>query len=59
MDILVAILRKLIFIALLLGTYELIDRFLLKAFDTAQVIKDDPKAIALLLGLLACAIALA
>ena len=54
-----AILRKLIFVALLLGTYELIDHALLRGFNTPEVLKDDPKAIALLLGMLAIAVAVA
>lgn len=58
-DIYVAILRKVIFILLLLGTYVVVDRTLLPGFHTPEVLKDDAKAIALLLGLLSLAVALA
>ncbi|MGD0012921.1 MAG: hypothetical protein ABSD56_00635 [Bryobacteraceae bacterium] len=59
MEMGIAILRKVIFIVLLLISYEVIDRGFLGGFDTATVLKNDPKAIALLLGLLAVAVALA
>jgi hypothetical protein len=55
----VAILRKVVFILLLLITYLVIDRGLLNGFDTPKVLADDPKAIGVLLGLLAVAVALA
>jgi len=55
----IAILRKVIFIALLLVTYVVIDRGLLNNFNTAEVLKDDAKAISVLLGLFALAVALA
>lgn len=55
----IALLRKALFLAMLLGAYLFVDRRLLRRFDTAEAIKDDPKAIALLLGLLAVAAALA
>ena len=54
-----AMLRKIIFMALLYGGYKVIDNFYFQAFDTDEVIKDDPKAIAVLLGLFAIALALA
>lgn len=59
MDILLAILRKVIFIALVFGAWRIFDVYYCKAFDTDEVLKDDAKAIAILLGLLAIAIALA
>jgi hypothetical protein len=55
----IAILRKVIFIGLLLLTYVVMDRGFLSGFSTPGVLKDDPKAIALLLGLLSVAVALA
>jgi hypothetical protein len=55
----IAILRKLIFIGLLLLTYLLVDRLVLPGFNTPKVISGDPKAIAVLLGLLSVAVALA
>jgi hypothetical protein len=58
-EILLAILRKAIFIALIVITYWGVDRFLFDGFDTVKELKGDPKAIALLLGLLAVAAALA
>lgn len=57
--ILTAVIRKLLFILVLLGTYLVFDRLLLRGFNTPEVLKDDPKAIAVLLGLLAVAVALA
>ncbi len=57
-DIFVAILRKALFTALLYGAYVFIDRLELAAFNTAELLKNDPKAAALLLGLLSIAIAL-
>jgi hypothetical protein len=54
-----AILRKCVFIALLLAAYEIIDHVFLRGFKTPEVLADDPKAIALLLGMLAVAVALA
>jgi hypothetical protein len=55
----IAVLRKVIFIALLLMTYAVVDRWILRGFDTAQEVRDDPKAIAVLLGLLSIAVAMA
>jgi hypothetical protein len=54
-----AIARKLIFVVLLFGSYEIFDHFMLHGFSTPEVLKNDAKAIALLLGLLAVAVALA
>ncbi|MDM7320235.1 MAG: hypothetical protein P3W91_000735 [Fervidobacterium sp.] len=53
-----AILRKLIFAVMLFALYKAIDRFEFKAFDTDEVLKDDAKAIAILLGAIAIALAL-
>lgn len=55
----IALLRKVLFIALLLGTYLLVDRKLLPGFNTPEVIKHDPKAVAVLLAGLAIAVSLA
>ncbi len=57
-EVLVAILRKALFIGLLYGAYFFLDRFELAAFNTAELLKNDPKAAALLLGLLSIAVAL-
>jgi hypothetical protein len=57
--ILIAILRKLIFMGMLFGVFRLIDIFYLKAFDTDEVIKDDPKAIAIIIAGIALALAFA
>jgi hypothetical protein len=54
----IAILRKVIFIIILILTYFVVDKGILHGFDTPKAIKDDPKAISLLLGLLGIAIAL-
>ena len=59
MDILLAILRKILVMALVFAGWRLFDYFYCKGFDTDEVLKDDPKAIALLLGLFAIAMALA
>jgi hypothetical protein len=58
-EIAIAIMRKVIFIALILITHYGVDRFLLNGFDTAKELKGNAIAIALLLGLLAVAVALA
>jgi hypothetical protein len=55
----IAVLRKLIFILLLLVAYLVIDRGLLHGFKTHELLKDDARAVALLLGLLGLAVALA
>jgi len=57
--ILTAIARKVIFMALLFGAYKFIDNFYFKAFDTDVVIKENPIAISILLGLFAVALAFA
>ena len=57
-DILVALLRKGLFAVLLFMVYFAFDRIEMKGFSTREVLKDDPKAIALLFGLLAVAVAL-
>lgn len=59
MDIVMAMLRKGIFAIMVTGGFILFDKFYLTGFDTWEVIKDDPKAIALLLGLVAIAISFA
>lgn len=57
--ILIAIARKVIFMGLLFGAFRLIDIFYFKAFDTDEVIKNDPKAIALIIAGIAVALAFA
>jgi uncharacterized membrane protein YjfL (UPF0719 family) len=57
-DIFVALFRKVAYVAILLLMYWVFDRTFLGNFDTAEAIKDDPKAIAHLLGMLALAGAL-
>lgn len=59
MDILLAILRKVIFMILFFVGYRIIDVKYFRAFDTDEIIKDNPIAIAILLGLFALALALA
>lgn len=59
MDILLAILRKVIFIALFFGAYRIIDVKYFRAFDTDEIIKDNPIAVAILLGMFCIALALA
>lgn len=54
-----AILRKVIFMGLLYLGYRLIDAYYFKAFDTDEVIKNDPTAISIILGLFALALAFA
>jgi hypothetical protein len=53
-----ALLRKSLFAGLLLAVYLYIDRRMLNRFDTAEVLQHDPKAIAILLGLLSLSVAL-
>lgn len=55
---LIAIVRKLIFAVFVVGGLILFDKFYLTGFNTWEAIKDDPKAIAILLGLLALSISL-
>lgn len=57
--ILVAILRKVIFMALLFGAYKAIDKWYFRAFDTDVEIGKNPISIAILLGLFALALAFA
>jgi hypothetical protein len=57
--ILMAILRKVIFMALLFGAYKAIDNYYFKSFDTDVVIKENPIAISILLGLFAVSLAFA
>jgi hypothetical protein len=58
-QIAIAVLRKLIFIVLLLVTYLVIDRVFLHGFKTHELLKDNAVAVALLLGLLGLAVAFA
>jgi uncharacterized membrane protein YjfL (UPF0719 family) len=58
-DVLIAISRKLIFAVMVVGGLILFDKFYLTGFDTWEVIKDDPKAVSLFLGLLALSISFA
>jgi hypothetical protein len=55
----IAVLRKVVFILLLLVTYLIIDRGLLHGFKTHELLKDNAVAVALLLGLLGLAVAFA
>jgi len=57
--ILTSIVRKVVFMVILFGGYEIIDNFYFKAFDTDEIIKENPIAISLLLGLIFIALALA
>lgn len=57
--VLTAILRKIIFMALLFGGYKIIDNYYFRAFDTDEIIKENPVAISILLGLFFVALALA
>jgi len=54
----VALVRKGLFGLVLLAFYLFFDRGVLRGFSTAEVIKNDPKAIAMLLGSFAIAAAL-
>jgi uncharacterized membrane protein YjfL (UPF0719 family) len=56
---LVALLRKALFLGMLFVAYFLFDRVVLSDFDTGKVIQNDPKAVGILLGALAIAAALA
>jgi len=58
-DVLIAIMRKVLFMVLLYGGYALFDKLELRGFVTREVLKGDAKAVALILGLLSIAIALA
>lgn len=57
--VLTAIGRKVIFMLLLYGAYRLIDKYYFKAFDTDELIKENPIAVAILLGLFTISLALA
>ncbi len=57
-QIITAAARKAMTILLMFVAYFFFDRFELKNFKTREILKNDPKAVALLLGLLAIAIAL-
>jgi uncharacterized membrane protein YjfL (UPF0719 family) len=56
---LTAVARKAIFAVMLLVFYLFFDRVIMRGFDTSEVLKDDPKAIATLLAGFAVAVALA
>ena len=58
-DVLLAIGRKVIFAILVIVGFVLFDKYYLKGFDTWEVIKNDPKAIAILLAGLIVALAFA
>lgn len=45
-----AVIRKLIFMLLLFVSYVVFDSTILRGFDTREVLKDDPKALAILLA---------
>jgi hypothetical protein len=51
------VLRKLVVSGVLLVGYIFLDRVLYRRFNTAEVIQHDPKAVAILLGCWALAIA--
>lgn len=48
--VLVAMARKILFMGLMFGAFRLIDIFYFKAFNTDEVIKNDPKAVALIVA---------
>jgi hypothetical protein len=54
-----AIVRKIVFMALLFGGYKIIDNYYLKSFDTDVEIGKNPIAIAIVVGLFFVALALA
>lgn len=58
-EMLLALERKVLAIALILATYLIVDRWFLGSFDTAKAIRNDPKAVAGLLGAITLAVALA
>jgi hypothetical protein len=49
-DVLLAIGRKVVFAVLVVGGFILFDKYYLKGFNTWEVLKNDPKAIAILLA---------
>jgi hypothetical protein len=55
----VAVARKIVWMALLFGGYKIIDNFYFKSFDTDEVVKENPIAVAILLGMFFIALALA
>lgn len=57
--ILTAMLRKVIFMGLLFGAWRFVDIFYFRAFDTDVVLKENPIAISILLGLMFLSLALA
>jgi hypothetical protein len=57
--VITAVLRKVIFMSIIVGAWLAFDKYYLVTFDTWEVLKNDPKACAILLGLLAVAFALA
>jgi hypothetical protein len=57
--ILTAIGRKVLFMFLVFGAWKLVDNFYFKAFDTDEVIKENPIAVAILLGLFILSLAFA
>ena len=59
MDILFAILRKILVMGLVFAGWRFFDYYYCKAFDTDEILKDSPIAIAILLGLFSIAMALA
>lgn len=57
--VLVAILRKVIFMGLVFGWFKVVDNYYLKSFDTDVEIGKNPIAIAIVVGLFFVALALA
>jgi uncharacterized membrane protein YjfL (UPF0719 family) len=51
--------RKVMTLALVMLTYLVFDGVILRGFKTREKLKDDPKAIAMLLGAFSIAVALA
>ena len=47
---LTALVRKVLFLTLIFGAFKFADNYYFKAFDTDEAIKNDPQAIAILLG---------
>ncbi len=57
--ILTAILRKVIFMAILFAGFKIIDNYYFRAFDTDEIIKENPIAVSVLVGLFFIALAIA
>lgn len=57
--IIMAIIRKVIFMGILFGTYKLIDNYYLKAFNTDEAIKESPLAISIIVAGIVIALAFA